>query len=146
MAYSGKYKLTRPEKYIGNPNKIRYLSLWEKQVMKFLENCVNVVHWSSEVPIEYVCRTDGQIHKYLVDFYIELDDGKRLMVEVKPHKQTQEPKMGTRKTRKYMNECFIYAKNISKWDAARALCKDTGMEFQIWTEYYLKNELGLKII
>jgi len=146
MAYSGKYKLTRPEKYIGNPDKIRYLSLWERQTMKFLENCVNISKWSSEVPITYICMTDGKQHKYLVDLFIEFDDGKKIMVEIKPHKQTLEPKMGTRKTRKYINECFVYAKNISKWNAAKQFCYDNDMEFQVWTEHYLRNELGLKII
>ena len=31
MAYRGKYKLTKPEKYAGNPNNIVYRSMWERQ-------------------------------------------------------------------------------------------------------------------
>ncbi len=146
MSYSGKYKLSVPEKYLGNPYKIVYRSLWEKQTMKFLESCVNVIKWSSEVPIQYICSTDGLIHRYYVDLYIELDDGKKLLIEIKPYKQTLEPKVPLRKTRKYLKECMVYAKNHSKWKYARMFCEEHGMEFQIWDEHFLRNQLGLKIL
>lgn len=146
MAYSGKYILTNPSKYLGDPNKIVYRSLWEKATFKFMERCTNIKKWSSEVPILYICATDNKQHKYYVDLYIEFDDGKRIMVEIKPWKQTVEPKIPKKKTARYINEQLAYIKNMSKWYYAREFCKERDMEFQVWTEHYLKNELGLKII
>ncbi|MEI6297328.1 MAG: TnsA endonuclease N-terminal domain-containing protein, partial [bacterium] len=90
MAYKGKYKVKDVSKYLGDPTKVRFLSLWEYSLMKYLDACINVVGWCSEdVKIPYVCGTDGQNHLYLVDFYIVLNNGKKLLVEVKPYKQTK---------------------------------------------------------
>ena len=145
MAYKGKFKPTNISKYLGDHTKIRFLSLWEKQLMGWLDTNIHVVQWSSEIPIKYVCGTDMKVHKYLVDFYIATSDGRRLLVEVKPYKQTIEPKEPKRRTRRSVNESYTWVKNNSKWDAARELCAINNMKFVIWTENELKM-MGLKII
>jgi len=35
MSYQGKYKIKKPEKYAGNPGKVVYRSLWERQAFKW---------------------------------------------------------------------------------------------------------------
>ncbi len=146
MSYKGKYKIKNAEKYMGDISKIRFLSLWELSVMKLLDNSHEVAKWNSEdVKINYVCATDGKQHKYLVDFFIIMTNGKRLLVEVKPKKQTIVPKIPKRKTRKYLTEQYYWIKNNSKWDAAREFAAINNAEFQIWTEDHLRR-LGIKIL
>ena len=62
------------------------------------------------------------------------------LIEVKPFKQTQEPKIPKRKTRRFLNEVTTYLVNEAKWKAAQEFCKDRKWKFQIITE----NELGRK--
>jgi len=157
MAYKGKFTPANAEKYIGDISKIRWLSLWERAVMKWLDKNTDVVRWGSEiVKIRYHCETDQKSHLYLIDFYVEFTDGRRLLVEVKPSAQTTPPKQmntepshisGARNRRraKYLKEAKTYIKNMSKWKAAADFAKKNGMSFEIWTEQQLKNNLGLKI-
>ena len=65
---------------------------------------------------------------------------KTRMVEVKPYKQVQEPKVQNRKTKRYINEVKTFAINTYKWRAARDFCEDRDWEFVIITE----KELGLQ--
>ena len=153
MSYRGKFKPTNPEKYVGDLTKIRWLSLWERAVMRWLDKNPDIVRWGSEViHIRYICETDQKSHLYLMDFYIEYKDGRRLMVEVKPAAQTVPPKTTAQKTKtgktrsRYLKEAKTYIKNMSKWKAAAAFAKKNGLDFQIWTENHLKNNLGLKVI
>lgn len=146
MSYRGKYTVKDTSKYLGDPKKVRFLSMWEYSLMKYLDACPSVVKWCSEdVIIDYICGTDGQQHKYMIDFYIILDSGKKLLIEVKPYKQTQEPKGKKRRTKAYLNECLVYVKNTSKWAAAKKFAELNGAEFQIWTENELR-KLGIKIL
>lgn len=145
MSYKGKYKPQNLAKYLGNPDKVRFMSLWERQLMRWLDANPAVIQWSSEVPIKYVCATDGREHRYLVDFYILWNTGQRMMVEVKPYRQTLEPKEPKRKTPAYYKKCAVYAKNLSKWHAAREICARNNMKFEIWTENELRR-LGLTIL
>lgn len=152
MSYSGKFNPTNPTKYAGDIKTIRWLSLWERGVMRWLDKNKDVVKWGSEIiQIRYICETDQKSHLYLVDFYIEFKDGRRLMVEVKPAYQTVPPKTDASKTKtgktrsRYLKEAKTYIKNASKWKAAAAFAKKNGLEFQIWTEHHLRNNLGLRV-
>jgi hypothetical protein len=62
------------------------------------------------------------------------------LIEIKPFRQTQEPKVQKRKTKGYIYEVVEYAKNQAKWEAAEEWCLDRGYEFKVLTE----NELGIK--
>lgn len=150
MSYKGKFIPSNPEKYLGDLSKIRWLSLWERAVMKWLDKNPEVMRWGSEIiHIQYICETDQKSHLYLMDFYIEFRNGKRLMVEVKPAAQTAPPKSPAQKTGKprsrYLKEAKTYIKNMSKWKAAAAFAKKNGIGFEIWTENHLRNNLGLKV-
>lgn len=144
--YRGKYQVKYREKYEGDPSLIVYRSLWERQVFKWCDTTPEVVCWNSEETIiPYRCRSDGKMHRYFVDLKIVFADGKTYLIEIKPKKQTIEPRIQTRKTRAYITEVLTYAKNLSKWEAASEYCADRGWLFEIWTEETLK-KLGIKLL
>ena len=146
MSYQGKYKIKKPEKYAGNPNKVVYRSLWERQAFKWCENNPKVKMWNSEeVVVPYKSTVDKKLHRYFVDLLIELDNKEVYLIEIKPKNQTIPPKKRSRKTKKYINEVVTYAKNQDKWEAATQFAEHKGWKFQVWTEETLKN-LGIKIL
>lgn len=139
MSYKGKYQLKNPSKYKGNPTLVIYRSLWERSYMKKLDLNENILEWSSEeIALPYKSPLDNRIHKYYPDFYVKerLSDGtiKKYIVEIKPKKQTLEPKVPKRKTKGYMYEVYEYVKNQAKWEVAEEWCADRGYEFKILTE------------
>lgn len=146
MTYRGKYSPKNPAKYRGDPTNIVYRSLWERQTFRWLDECSDVKSWASEeVIIPYRCKTDGRIHRYFVDLKIEFTNGKTMLVEIKPKKETLPPKNPGRKTKRYITEVMTYAKNISKWEAAKEFAADRGWSFEVWHEDVLK-DLGIVIL
>lgn len=142
--YKGKYKLKHPEKYIGDPKGVVYRSAWERFAFRWCENQKDVVKWGSEeLVIPYVCATDNKVHRYFPDLVIEMENGKKIVVEIKPDVQTKPPKKPSRRTKRYINESMTYIKNQSKWQATVEFCENNGLEFQIWTEHTLK-KMGMK--
>lgn len=143
----GYFKPKNPAKYKGNSSNIIYRSSYELKLFNRLDADPNVEWWQSEeLNIPYRCKTDGRVHRYFPDVVFKRNDGKTIMIEIKPHYQTVEPNASkaltkTGKPRKaYLNEVMTYAKNTSKWKAAEEYCLDRGWEFLIMTEY----ELGIK--
>jgi len=146
MAYKGKFRPKNKDKYVGDVDAVTYRSLWERNTFRWLDDNDDVVGWNSEeVVIPYICATDGKRHKYHIDLWIKMKDGKTYLVEIKPKSQTKPPKKPTRRTRRYIKETMTYAKNQSKWKAANEFAKDNGVSFQVWTEETLKG-LGIKIL
>ena len=144
--YSGKYRVLHREKYDGDPSAVVYRSLWERQVFKWCDENPGVARWSSEETIvPYRCRSDGKSHRYFVDLKVTFKTGETYLIEIKPKKQTQEPKVRARKTKAYITEVLTYAKNLSKWQAAREYCADRGWIFEVWTEDSIK-ALGIKLL
>ena len=149
MAYKGKYRPKNSEKYLGDIKNISFRSLWERQVMKWLDFNSDVIAWSSEeIIIPYLCETDKKTHRYFVDFFFEVKNGNKYLIEVKPYKQTLPPTIPERtktgrKSRRFLNESMTFVKNQSKWKAARQFAKKNGMVFNIWTEKHLK-QMGIK--
>ncbi len=138
MAYSGRYQVKNPSKYKGDFTKVIFRSLWEKAVFTWCDSNPNVKYWNSEeTVIPYYYEVDKKYHRYFVDLKIIYKDGKTLLVEIKPDKETKPPK-GQRKTKQYINEGLTYVKNMNKWEAANAYAKDRGWDFQIWTEKTLQ--------
>ena len=146
MAYSGKYHVKNPEKYKGDINNVRWLSTWELCLMKWLDNNSHVIIWASEeIIIPYFDPIKKKIRKYMIDFYIHFDNGKRVLVEVKPTNQTIAPKVPKRKTKKYFVESYRYINNLAKWDAAAKYAMKKDVSFEIWDQKKLRS-IGLKII
>lgn len=140
MAYKGKFTtFENPQKYIGDVNDVVYRSLWERNVMRWLDTNPNVVEWGSEeLSITYDHPVRGGIAKYYPDFIIKFIDGTIKLVEVKPLAQTKRPNKPKRQTQKYVNEVMTYAINQEKWSVAESFCKKNNMIFEIWTEVKLK--------
>ena len=139
MAYKGKFKPRNPEKYKGDPRKIRYLSSWELRVMIYFDRNDSILAWSSEeIEVPYRSPIDGKWHRYYPDFLIKVVDRqgvpKVMMIEVKPLKQTVAPVVRKRRTKKYIREVATWGINKSKWDAARDYCADRNWQFSLLTE------------
>jgi len=139
MPYKGIFKPINLEKYIGDPSKIIYRSLWERSMMKYFDNSKNIISWSSEeCKIPYFSPKDSRQHFYFPDFVIyaktKTGEKKVTMIEVKPQKQTIPPKVPKRKTKKYFSACMTYAINIAKWKAAETFCESKGWDWKIMTE------------
>lgn len=142
MAYSGKYKVKHRSKYKGNPDNIVYRSGWELYCFGWCDTNPNIKNWSSEeVVIPYRWDVDKRMHRYFTDLKITYKDGRTLLIEIKPEKETVPPKRPD-KSKRYINEAMTYVKNMNKWEAANEYAKDRGWEFQIWTEKTL-TEMGI---
>ena len=145
MAYKGKYTIKNTKKYLGDPTKVIYRSLWERQAFKWCESNPRVKKWNSEeIVVPYKCKTDNKLHRYYVDLLVELDNKDMILVEIKPKRETVPPK-GKRKTKRYIKEVTTYIKNTSKWEAATQYANHKGWKFQVWTEDTLTN-LGIKLL
>jgi hypothetical protein len=137
----GIYRPKNPKKYIGTTPV--YRSLMELKSFRYLDNNPNVLCWGSEsVVVPYVSPADGKIHRYFVDLVAKLQskDGtvKKLLIEVKPEKQTKPPTVTNRKKQKtIIYEKYQWAINQAKWEAARAWCKSQGYIFIILNEKHL---------
>jgi hypothetical protein len=145
MSYKGKFQPSYPKKYKGDPSNIIYRSLWERKFMVYCDTNENILEWGSEeIIVPYKSPVDNRYHRYFPDFYIKYKDAngkiKKSLIEIKPFRQTQEPKVQKRKTKGYIYEVVEYAKNQAKWKAAEEWCLDRGYEFKVLTE----NELGIK--
>jgi len=129
----GRFTLKNPEKYVGNKTPL-YRSGWEFVFMKTCDEHPSILHWASEsIKIPYRDPTTGRATVYVPDFFIEYADknGKKHVevVELKPSNQQLLEKVGKNKVNQ-----FQYVKNMAKWEAARAWCKQKGVHFRIVNE------------
>ena len=134
MAYSGRYKVKNRKKYKGDPDKVVFRSMWERYCFRWCDESSEVKYWSSEeVVIPYFYDVDKKYHRYFMDLKITFTNGKTILVEIKPEKETLPPKRPD-KSKRYINEAMTYVKNMNKWEAASKFAKDNNWGFQIWTE------------
>ena len=137
MSYKGQYH--PGPKYEGNIKNVVYRSMWEKKTFIWCDANPKIAKWSSEeICIPYQCLTDGYLHRYFVDLKITLTDGRVFLIEIKPHAQVCKPRRGTKSYWRFLKEVNTYAKNTSKWKAARRYAEEKGWVFKIWTERDLK--------
>tara|TARA_R110000787_G_scaffold118311_2_gene229137 strand:- start:64 stop:501 length:438 start_codon:yes stop_codon:yes gene_type:complete len=137
--YQGKYSPKNPIKYKGDPTNIVFRSSWELKAMKYFDLNENVLKWQSEeLAVPYKSPIDGRWHRYFPDFLIEVRTKEKLiethMVEVKPYAQTMEPKVKSRKTKRYITEVKNWGINSYKWKYARSFCEKRKWKFTIVTE------------
>jgi hypothetical protein len=105
--------------------------------MTWLDKNPDIVEWGSEeIIIPYKSPVDGRFHRYFPDFIVKTKN-KTMIVEVKPDRETKEPKARSRMTKQYIQEVTTYGVNQSKWKAAEEYCLDRGWEFKIITEKHL---------
>lgn len=137
--YKGRYKVRNPAKYKGDPTNVIYRSSWENKFMKWCDTNPSVREWGSEtVVIPYKSPIDLKIHRYFVDFFIQVESKTGLLtkylIEIKPEKFTKPPEIPKKKTKQFINEVFQYGVNEAKWKSANQFCVDRGYKFLILTE------------
>ena len=146
MAYRGKFNPKNLSKYDGDFRRIEYRSLWERQVFRFCDDNAAIIRWSSEeVIVPYRCKTDNRMHRYFVDLKITFENGHTYLIEIKPKKETLEPKKRARASKGYLTEVLKYVKNMSKWESANEYAQQRGWKFEVWTEETIK-ALGIKLL
>jgi len=141
-----RFKPSNTQKYVGDVNNIICRSSWERRFCNWCDTNESILEWGSEeFWIPYRSPVDNRVHKYFPDFFVKVREKngivKKYVIEVKPHKQTQQPNpKPKRKTKSWLYEVKTYAVNQAKWRAATEFCADRLLEFKIITE----NELGIK--
>ena len=139
----GVYKVKNPEKYVGSKDPT-YRSGWELTFMTFCDNNPSIQNWASEpVKIPYRDPLTGKSTVYVPDFLITYFD-KNLkkhveMVEIKPANQSLIEKVG-----KSAYNQAQYVKNMAKWSAAAAWCRNQGIKFRIINETDIFHNPGKK--
>ena len=132
MAYKNYFRPNNKKKYIGDVDNIYCRSLWERRVCKFFDESEKIKKWSfEEIEIPYVHPVDKQVHRYIPDFLIQVEQNKinkSIIVEVKPLKQVNLKESASSKDK------LIFEINKAKWNAAEKFCQKHQMQFQILTE------------
>lgn len=145
MSYKGKFKPINTNKYHGDITNIIYRSLWERQLMKWLDQCSNVKSWASEeIIIPYISPLDNKIHRYFVDFTVIFNTGETKLIEIKPSIKLRKP-ITQRRIRRVIIENIEYVKNSAKFEAASNFAEKRGWKFEVWTEHTLR-DLGIAIL
>lgn len=131
----GYYTPLNPEKYLGNVNKIRFLSSWELKFMQFLDVNPNVIVWGSEeFKIPYFNPIKKKVTNYIPDFILKFKNSKgeivTKVIEIKPKKQSVLP--NGKKISVYDQVQIVL--NHAKWTAAASFCKSRGITFEVLTE------------
>lgn len=135
----GYYTPRNPDKYVGDPAKIRYLSSWEHELNRMFDGNPNILRWSSEgIAIPYIKPTDGRVHKYYPDYWIEYKNKKgeivQEIIEVKPDSQVKRPQKRGKNKKQQLREDVQWAINMAKWESAQKFCNKYGIKFRIITE------------
>ena len=97
------FKPTKPKKYKGDVSNIICRSSWERRFCNWCDINENILEWGSEefwIPYH---APDGRVRRYFPDFIIKVKENtgklKTYVIEVKPLKQTKEPKKRKRVTK-----------------------------------------------
>ena len=129
----GRFEMNNPDKYVGKKTPLARSS-WEFIFMRMLDEHPGVQSWASEsIQIPYRDPLSGRNTIYVPDFFIVYIDKNKSkhaeLVEVKPANQTLREAVG--KSR-YNQEQYV--RNLAKWEAANAWCKQQGIRFRVVNE------------
>jgi hypothetical protein len=129
----GRFEMKNPDKYVGKKTPLARSS-WEFVFMRMLDEHPGVQSWASEsIQIPYRDPLSGRQTIYVPDFfvvYVDKDKKKHAeLVEVKPASQTIREQVG-----KSIYNQEQYIKNLAKWEAATAWCKQQGIKFRVVNE------------
>lgn len=129
----GRFEMKNPAKYVGKKTPLARSS-WEFVFMRMLDEHPGVQNWASEsIQIPYRDPLTGKNTIYVPDFfvvYVDKNGAKHAeVVEVKPANQTFREAVGKSVARQQE-----YVKNMAKWEAATAWCKQQGIKFRVVNE------------
>ncbi len=134
-----------------NTESVVYRSNMELTFMRICDKNPNILKWGSEcVVIPYYNEVRQRPARYFADFYVELSNGSKLVVEVKPKKEVDAinsstpPKPGKKKKSTLIYEASMRQINKNKWEAAKEFCKKKNYVFRIITEVELENLMSFK--
>lgn len=147
-SYQGWYKLLNPQKFIKpidehmksfKDGEVNFKSRLELKAIKYADFNKHIVNWSLEpFNVKYIKPTDGKIHRYYIDLFLEFSSGDKFIVEIKSKGETIPPKPPRNKTQKamvnYQRALQTYAVNQAKWKAAEEFAKANKLRFIILTE------------
>lgn len=133
------------EKCFNDSGDVVYRSMLELRFMMVCDVNSHIVKWASEkIVVPYFNTGKQRMARYFVDFFIELEDGKKYIVEIKPAKEVEvirDPellakRMAKSKAKKstLLTEAFMATQNREKWLAAKEWAADHNMEFIVMTE------------
>lgn len=154
MKYKSKkgwYKLVHPEKFLkvldetmqsSKDGFVEYKSSLELKFLRYCDLNKFIKNYSVEpFPIPYIKPTDGKVHRYYIDFYVEFMSGHKVLIEIKSFHETQKPqkpKKITPKTMQDFNDAIqTYVINMSKWKACKEFADSHDMRFMVLTEHEL---------
>lgn len=129
----GRFEMKNPDKYIGKKTPMARSS-WEFVFMRMLDEHPGVQSWASEsIQIPYRDPLTNRQTIYVPDFFIVYVDKNKQrhaeVVEVKPSNHTIREAVG-----KSAYNQQQYIKNLAKWEAAVAWCKQQGIKFRVVNE------------
>jgi hypothetical protein len=137
-AHKGRFNPKNPGKYLGDVNQIVYRSSYERAFMIWCDTKSHVLTWGSEeVVVLYLSPVDNKMHRYFVDFFIQVQTKtgvRKFLIEVKPERFTQAPVVPKRKSRSFLSEVKQWGVNNAKWAAARRYAAQRNWEFTLVTE------------
>ena len=143
----GYYKLIHPEKYLGDPDNIKFRSSWEYAFCSYLDNNDRIIKWGCENPVVSYTDLRGKLHRYYVDYIYQIKTNDEMivdtvLVEIKPKKELYPPEKPKKETNKSL-ESHQYALNAHitnklKWCAALEYAEKRGWKFVIITEEHLQ--------
>ena len=129
----GRFEMKNPDKYVGKKTPLARSS-WEFIFMRMLDEHPGVQSWASEsIQIPYRDPLSGRNTIYVPDFfivYIDKNGAKHAeVVEIKPSNHTLREAVGKSQYNQQQ-----YVKNLAKWEAANAWCKQQGIRFRVLNE------------
>lgn len=144
----GVYQPMNEEKYKG-VKPVKFLSSWELYFCKYCDLNTQILEWGKEsLEVKYADHTRldkndrPTTHRYIIDFWVKVKEANgtivKKLVEIKPFKETQQPKKtGSKRLEVFLRENDTYIRNRCKWAAAEIAAKKRGMKFIVITEKQL---------
>ena len=131
----GMFRPQHPEKYLGDPTKIRFLSSWELRFCQFLDVNPNVITWGSEeFHIPYFNPIKKKVTAYYPDFIVKFKTANgQVVTEVIEIKPKKEAVLRPGKKISLYDQVQLVI-NHAKWTAATAFCENHGIKFRVLTE------------
>jgi len=122
----GFYTPKNPDKFKESNNIMnsgtlpQYRSSWELKMYKWCDLNDDIEFWGTEsIAIPYISPKDNKPHRYFPDIFIKFKDGRKVIIEIKPKSENNNPV------------------NLAKWEAADLYAKQIGAEFIVMNEKHL---------
>lgn len=155
-SHKGWYKILNQGKFIkpldeymqstkqrDNEFYVQYKSALERIAFCYADLNPKITKFSVEpFNIPYVKPTDGLVHRYFIDLFLEFVTGEKFLVEIKSYNETIKPIPPKIKSPnvilRYKQQLETYLINQAKWASAKQFAESRGMKFIVLTEKQLR--------